>query len=515
MTDEERLEALRKLDGNLEVYSAHCLKIKTKSSAIRPFIWNKAQHFIHERLELQLKATGMVRAMVLKGRQQGSSTYVGARFYHKASMRGKSAFIVAHEDKATSNLYAMVRRYHDNNPIAPSTGATNAKELIFDKLDGGYKLATAGTKDVGRSNTAQLLHGSEFGFWANAQEHLAGIGNTIGDIEGTEIILESTGNGLGNAFHTMWQDAERGCDEDGNPFPYIAIFVPWFWQEEYAAPPSANLKLSKEDIKYQLAYGLTLPQMQWRANKIASYGKGFAWLFDQEYPATAALAFQSATLNPLISPNAVAMAVNSDYHNLQGPLIIGCDPAGDGAASKDRTAIAFRRGRVCFRIEYHTKKNTMQVAGKLAEYWRDMQPDALFIDKAGLGAGIVDRLMELNIPVIGVNNGETARDHEVYENRGAEMWWLMQQWFDDTPCRIPNDPALISDILARQPGDNTSRGLKQLESKREMKKRGLRSPDGGDALALTFAEPVSYRAGSSTYAGTSGKSYTAASDAGY
>lgn len=363
--------------GSLEAYSEQCLKVLPKEGgAPVPFRWNKAQRYIHARLEAQREHLGYVRALILKGRQQGCSTYVGARFYHKTSMqKGQGAFIVAHEDKATANLFKMVKRYHDHNPLAPSTKASNANELIFGRLDSGYKLATAGSQDVGRSNTARLLHGSEFGFWANAQTHLAGIGNTIpsGALGAdTEIILESTGNGLGNAFHLMWQAAEAGVDEDGNPSEYIAIFVPWFWQDEYRADPQPGFKLGLKDEKYRHAYGLDLAQMQWRANKIAEYGAGFAWLFDQEYPATAALAFKTSTMNPLISPEDVMTAVNSQYLDLTAPLIIGVDPAGDGVGRSDRTAIAFRCGRVCFQVEYHNKLNTMQIAGKLAKYWTDV-----------------------------------------------------------------------------------------------------------------------------------------------
>lgn len=484
MSDEKALAGLKMLTERLEVFSAHCLKIKDKGGLMRPFLWNKAQRFVHERLEQQLRDLGRVRALILKGRQQGISTYVGARYYHKTTTRfGQSAFIVAHEQKATDNLYNMVRRYHDHNPMPVSTGATNAKELIFDKLDGGYKLATAGTKDVGRSNTAQLLHGSEFGFWQNAQSHLAGIGNTIGDIPGTEIILESTGNGLGNAFHLMWQDAEAGKGD------FIAIFVPWFWQDEYRAPVRPDLQLSLEDVAYQMAYGLDREQMQWRANKIAGYGEGYAWLFDQEYPATATLAFQTGTLNPLVSPSRVAAAVSSTYIDQSGALVIGCDPASDGEGTTDRTAIAFRRGRLCFRIEYHEKLNSMQVAGKLAEYYNEFRPDAIIVDKGGIGAGIYDRLVELNIPVIGIMFAQAADDPERYENKKAEMWWRMKDWFEDLPCRIPNNPAFIADICAPQP-DVSSNGRKMVEPKRKLEKRQIRSPDGGDALALTFAVKV-------------------------
>lgn len=508
MTDEEaKLAGLKTLVGSFEVFSAHCLKIKTKTGAIVPFVWNRAQRHIHEALEKQLAETGRVRAVLLKGRQQGGSTYLGGRFYHRCStVPGQSAFIIAHEDKATTNLFGMVKRFHEHNPLGISTGATNAKELIFDRLDGGYKLATAGTKDVGRSATVQLLHGSEFAFWANAQTHLAGIGNTVADMPGTEIVFESTANGQGNAFHLLWQNAEAGIGE------YLAIFVPWFWQDEYRAPVRDDLELSSDDVALQLTYGLDREQMQWRANKIASYGAGFEWLFKQEYPCCPAEAFQTATENPLISPTSVMAAVNSRYRDELGPLIIGCDPAGDGAGSVDRTAIAFRRGRMCSRIEYHDRLNTMEVAGLLASYWNEHYPDAIFVDKGGLGAGIYDRLIELHVPVIGVNSAERARNTELYENRRAEMWWLMRDWFDEQPARVPNDAALISDVCGPQP-TLASNGKRLLEKKKHMKTRGIRSPDGGDALALTFAEPVAVR-DRAVYPG-SNQSHRAPTSAGY
>lgn len=484
---DEDIARLAKLVDNLEAFSAHCLKVLSKEGELVPFIWNKAQRYIHAKLEQQKAEKGYVRALVLKGRQQGCSTYVAARYYNRTSTNfGKRAFIVSHEDKSTTNLFNMVKRYDDHNPLAPSKKASNAQELVFGRLDSGYKLATAGSKDVGRGNTAQMLHGSEFGFWANAQTHLAGLGNSIPLAAGTEIILESTANGLGNAFHLMWEQAEAGMGE------YIAIFVPWMWQEEYRLPVPEGFKLNDEELKYKEAYGCDMEQMVWRRAKITEYGSGFEWLFDQEYPATASLAFQTSTKNPLISPADVSMAVRSKYADMNAPLVIGCDPAGDGVNDADRTAIAFRRGRVCFRVEYHQGLNTMQIAGKLAEYNNEFAPDGMFIDKGGLGAGIYDRLIELNVPVVGVNNAEKARDPERYENKRAEMWWTMKEWFEDQPSRIPNDPALISDICAPEP-KVSSNGRKLLEKKEDMKKRQIRSPDGADALSLTFAEPVAFR----------------------
>ena len=475
-----------------------------KDGARRPLIFNRAQRFIHARIEEQKRLTGKVRAIILKGRQQGASTYIGARFYCISSINfGRTAFIVAHEQKATDNLFKMVKRFHEHNPLAPETSATNAKELVFNVLDGGYKLATAGSKDVGRSNTAQLGHLSEFAFWDAAELHLAGLGNAISDNPGTEIVIESTANGTGNKFHTAWQDAEAGIGE------YIAIFVPWFWQLEYRATVPAGLALSAADQMYQDTYKLDAGQMQWRANKIQTYGAGFEWLFDQEFPATPGIAFRSATKDPLISPTAVMAAVNRDYQEKTSAFVIGCDPAEYGA---DRTSIVFRHGRTVYRIEYHSKKGTMEVAGMLAEYWREHQPDALFVDKIGIGSGIVDRLKELNIPVIGVNSAERANDPEKYANKRAECWYLMKEWIEDSPNRLPNDAALIADLSA--PGYKySSNGSRLIESKDDMRKRQVRSPDGADALAISFAQPVVPRALRDERSG--GARHEAATSAGY
>lgn len=498
------IAALEEAVENFESFCATCLKVKNKQGDLVPFVWNRAQRHINAALEAQRAQKGFVRALLLKGRQQGGSTLIGARYYHRTSTQpGRNAFIVAHEDKATGNLFDMVKRYHTHNPLAPSTRNSNAKELIFGGIDAGYKLATAGTDDVGRSNTAQLLHGSEFAFWRNAAMHLAGIGNTIAKAPGTEIIFESTANGIGNQFHLMWQTAESGQGD------YIAVFVPWFWQDEYTDTPPADWTPSVADVEYQQAYGLDLGQMAWRHAKLLEYGPGFEWLFDQEYPACAALAFRSATSNPLISPSHVMAAVNNVlFRERQGPLLVGCDPAGEG---DDRTAIVFRQGRTVFRVEYHSKLDTMQIAGKLAAYYRDMEIDGLFVDKLGLGAGVYDRLVELQIPVIGVGAGSKATNSERYENKRAEMYWLMAEWLADAPVRLPNDAALISDLSTFQP-ETSSNGRRQLESKLKLKKRGIRSPDGADALALTFAEPVMSRYAQTGY---SLGHYSAPTSAGY
>src|SRR3954466_3786556 len=109
-------------------YAEKCLRIRPKSGAILPLKLNDAQLLIHDALEQQLKTTGRVRALIVKGRQQGCSTYVEARFYWKIThLRGVRAFILTHLDEATRNIYEIMRRFHEccPGPVKAHTGRAN------------------------------------------------------------------------------------------------------------------------------------------------------------------------------------------------------------------------------------------------------------------------------------------------------------------------------------------------------------------------------------------------------
>jgi len=485
LTDSDKRQQLK---DELEFYARNCLKIRTKGGAVAAFEFNRAQRFIHERLEEQKRLTGKVRALILKGRQQGCSTYVGARYYHATTWaKGRRTFILTHEDAATQNLFEMVNRYHENCPVfvRPSTSAANAKELFFDVLDSGYKVGTAGTKGVGRSSTIQLFHGSEVAFWPHAETHAAGVLQAVPDADGTEVLLESTANGIGNFFHQKWRDAERGVGD------FIAIFVPWFWQEEYRKEVPEGFELDGEEREYADQYGLTNEQMSWRRNKIAEL-KDPA-LFKQEYPATAAEAFQMSGHDSYIKPALVARARKAQ-HAPSGPLVIGLDPARFGT---DGSAMARRQGRQVSKVERRHKLDTMQCAGWAKQVIDAEKPARLFVDVGGLGAGVYDRLIEMGYSEVvrAVNFGSSPFEPEPPEgggplNRRAEMWMKSKEWLEDVAgADIPDDDALHADACG--PGykyDSHTRLV--LESKEDMRRRDVPSPDGWDAVALTFAEPV-------------------------
>jgi hypothetical protein len=495
----ERRTATARLDTNLELFATEHLKIRTKSGRIEPLLFNRAQRFVHEKLEAQRAATGKVRALILKGRQQGCSTYVGARFYHRCSRNGGlRVFILTHEDQATQNLFEMVSRYHERcgDEVRPSTGAVNAKELYFDGLDSGYRVGTAGTKGVGRSATLQLFHGSEVAFWPHAETHAAGILQAIPDAPGTECILESTANGVGNFFHKTWRDAEAGRND------FIAVFVPWFWQEEYRKSPSPDFALDKEEHDYAALYGLDLAQMAWRRAKIAALKD--AALFKQEYPASAAEAFQMSGHDSYIPPALVAKARKAQCV-ASGPLVIGFDPAWMG---NDRHSLARRRGRQVINVESRLKLDTMQAAGWLKQVIDAERPARVFIDIGGVGVGVYDRLKEWGQPytsiIVAVNFGsaplepppldEQGRPSGGPLNRRAEMWMKSKDWLEDLGgAQIPDSDALQADACGpTYTYDSNTRLV--LEKKEDMRRRGVPSPDEWDAVALTFAEPVAPKA---------------------
>lgn len=486
MTSSE-IEIRQRLKDNFCHYASKCLTIRTKSGAKENLILNDAQKLIHAKIEEQLKETGKVRAIVLKGRQQGCSTYIEGRFYHKVShAKGRRAFILTHEDDATSNLFEIAKRYHENCPevVKPVTAASSAKELYFGLLDSGYKVGTAGNKSVGRSSTIQYFHGSEVGFWPNAEEHAAGILQAIPDESGSEVILESTANGLGNFYHKKWQEAEAGQSE------FIAIFVPWFLQKEYRKTPPQDFNLLEDELKYKESYGLDNAQMLWRRNKIIELGSDMKFM--QEYPATSSEAFQVSGLDPLIIPDITLAARKCEAEGI-GARALGVDPARFG---DDRTSITLRQGRKAHWQKSYIKKDTMEVSGIVATLIKSENllannGDRVFIDVGGLGAGVYDRLCEIvdKRLLVEVNFGGKPIDATKYKNKRAEMWGEMKEWLLNTPCSIPDSDELQADLTQiRYKFD--SNGALELEKKEDMKKRGFRSPDCGDSLALTFAKPV-------------------------
>lgn len=504
LSERERL-IFQRLKSDYPHYAAKCLKIRPKDprSGVVPLELNDAQLYLHGRLEAQRERLGKVRALVLKGRQQGVSTYIGGRFYWRTThSTGLRCFILTHEQDATDNLFGMVARYHEHCPelVKPSTGAANAKELYFDLLESGYAVGTAGTKAVGRSQTIQLFHGSEVAFWPNAPTHFAGVVQAVPDLLGTEIVLESTANGVGGEFHERWQLAEQGIGD------YEAIFIPWFWSRDYRRPVPEGFVLDAEEQAYREAHALDLEQMAWRRNKLAELKDPL--LFKQEYPATAAEAFQNTGHDSFIKPEPVLRARKAKLEGI-GPLILGADPARFG---DDRFSLARRQGRKILKVESRSKLDVVAGANWLRQVTDDEKPTRGFVDVGGVGAGVYDLLKSWGYAWepgttdqrkvwVPIDFSGTPQKSEIIlpsgekrpgpYNRRAEMWSRSRDWLDEPGgADIPDLDSLQADACGPGYHYNANSYL-QLESKEHMRDvRKVRSPDEWDAIALTFAEPV-------------------------
>ena len=203
----DKLEALRELKkreklnaykNNFELFAKEQLKILPKDSAkgFQSFEFNEAQRIVNEALEKQLKETGRVRAIILKARQMGLSTYTTGRVFWKSYFNAYNKSVVMAHDAATSDaLFGMSRNiiYNMADTFRPVLKKSNAKEIMFEHNDSGYRLYTAGAPEAGRGTTPTIAHLSEVAFWGHDEKILAGLFQGISQSEGTEVSLHSIG----------------------------------------------------------------------------------------------------------------------------------------------------------------------------------------------------------------------------------------------------------------------------------------------------------------------------------
>jgi hypothetical protein len=202
--------------------------------------------------------------------------------------------------------------------------------------------------------------------------------------------------------------------------------------------------------------------------------------------------FSAAGDDQLISLSDAEMAAKRQYtdKDVEGSArILGVDPARFG---DDRSVIFKRQGLVAFQPLVYRGIDNMELAARVAQVIDDWEPDAVFVD-SGAGAGVIDRLRQLDFDPIEVPFGGKAMQPDQFVNRRTEMWWGMREWIH-AGGQIPQDVALKQEIATPVYWFDQA-GRKVLESKDEIKKRlqGGASPDLADALALTFAYPVRRR----------------------
>lgn len=492
--DEQEADAFfLKCRDEFAFFAPRCLTLKSKDGDLRLFKFNRAQRYLNAVAEWQKHHTGMVRIIIVKGRQQGISTYTEGRAYHQViHQEAHNVYIMAHEDAASNGLFDMSKRYHEHCPedLRPVLGHSNGKQMKFPGLDSQYTIATAGNKSAGRSATARFFHGSEVAFWPNAAEHASGVLQTIPRSPGTEVYLESTADGISNYFYDQWERAASIGDID-NPDAsgYVRVFIPWFWQPEYAVEPPARFIPTDEEKQYQRRYAVSDSQLYWRRLKIKEMD-GDIRRFQRDYPATPEEAFNASGDAILITGEMVAdaKAWHRDGRLIpQGAVVMGVDVAREG---DDATCFVIRQGRVVLHKERMYKAKSHVVANRLMTLRDEFGVDHTFVDATGgFGTAVLDMLEVRGAlyNTTGVHFNESALEDSKFANVRTEMWWKIREWLL-TDVALPDNEDWGRDLCAPQyrfEGDKI-----RLEKKEEIKKRIGRSPDMGDALALTFRFPV-------------------------
>jgi hypothetical protein len=201
--------------------------------------------------------------------------------------------------------------------------------------------------------------------------------------------------------------------------------------------------------------------------------------------------FPLASDDVLIPLYEVEGAIARDVQFPAERKIAGLDVARFG---DDATALVVRQGGAVIRMDQWRNLDLMQTVGKVKSLYDDKQFSLVAVDSIGLGAGVVDRLREMQVPTVGVNVAEASSQSEKFMRLRDQLWWACRQFFVERQSRIDPDLELRDDLIGELTGiryNFTSNGKIKVEGKDEMKKRGLTSPNLADALCLTFAQGVS------------------------
>ena len=272
-----------------EIFARESLTVLDKAGDLVPMLHGPAQRKIHRRIQRQVELGKPVRMLFLKARQVWGSVYVASRFFKRTIMMpGQHTLVLAHDAKSAKNIFDHYKRFHDN--YKPFRGVIGLPKLISDRTDaleydnGSWiKIHTAGNANIGRSFTLHNVHFSELGFYGdNARQLIASVMSAVPSVAGTEVIGESSPNGVGTEFYEMWQQAVDGRSE------WQAEFFSWWEHPEYRKPLEINPQLFQSSLSFEeremmVQYSLSLEQLNWRRWLIANQLNGDEDLFKQEF----------------------------------------------------------------------------------------------------------------------------------------------------------------------------------------------------------------------------------------
>jgi len=266
---------------------------------------NKTQLMVLQAIYKQISEGKPVRLLELKGRQQGSSTGIGAYCFLRAICEPQTNALIITEEKGGSaaNIYAMYERFYENLPLDLDRESTRMGQFMKFASPVGSTIKVEGEKNV-TSFTFQIVHLSEAAFFQNLGKTLSMLYQTVPDNPDTFVCLETTANRYGDDFHTEWERASEGKSD------FYALFVPWYYHEEYTTPFigreekkrfEKGLSDSNESVYGNEWYlmeiypELTMENMKWRRHAIRNRCQGSVVEFNRQYPCSPEDAFHKST----------------------------------------------------------------------------------------------------------------------------------------------------------------------------------------------------------------------------
>lgn len=305
---EEQLASAEALEQEPIIWCKdHCWIVDKNANKV-PLIMNVAQ--IHtERVISEMQALGLpVRIIVLKARQHGETTRGAARMFRNVNVfANRSGLIAAHDKDATLNIFRIVQMFQDENPRQMPAKYVTRDEITYEPPHRSYiRVDTGGKQSLGRGSKLDYLHISELAFFEYPEQTMLSVKQCIPNKPHTEIVLESTANGVGGYFNNAYNMARKSpCDKDlhymvieepadGEWNGYYRVFNPWFMDAEYAMPVPYGFTLTTDECAILSRYSLDYGQMVWRRWAIAELCGGDEELFRQEYPGNDREAFISS-----------------------------------------------------------------------------------------------------------------------------------------------------------------------------------------------------------------------------
>lgn len=290
-------------------FAARCWTVRDKASTAVPFVLNNAQRAVDHLITDRTRQRRPARVAVLKFRQCGLSTYATALMQHSCSYwQGVVGLSIADKLDLPQQWLRRAKDWHEQTPeyVRPHLANSNQIELYYDLLKSRYFIGSSEGKTPGVGSTLHKFHGSECALWSAASEIERQTFQGIPTSPGSLVLLESTGEMVGDWWYRLWMDGLNGNND------FDSIFLSWLIQDEYRMPADDIADLTKDEQELT-KLGADREQLAWRRWMIRNSLGGDAYKFCNQYPHTPEVAFLSGG-QQVFTPEQVQIA-NDTCHS--------------------------------------------------------------------------------------------------------------------------------------------------------------------------------------------------------